>query len=172
MIVSDIYLIIDMSQVHIVKALQVFFANMHGMCQQLAHVFGEGEGDDQGESSQASMASMASSQKSARSQRAKKVKDPLAPKKPVSAFLFYFKLTREEVKSAHAGMVVVCSGLDLSGHEITRQVARNWNELGKEQREEYEEMAAEDKKRYETESRLYAQKAGECEKAPQKKVKM
>merc|ERR1719462_926587 len=64
-----------------------------------------------------------------KAKKEKKIRDPLAPKKPVSAFMLFFH-------SMKAG--VMESRPELSYREVMTELGRIWNELDQEQKSPYE----------------------------------
>jgi len=86
---------------------------------------------------------------------AKKIKDPQAPKKPLSAYMYFCKDQRAAVMKD--------KGDDTKATDVTSELGARWNSLkedhskgkAKKQWEGYEAEAADDKKRYETEMADY-----------------
>jgi len=74
--------------------------------------------------------------------RKKKKKDPLAPKRPLSAFFHYCKEERPKLKAANPS---------LSVGEIAKELGDRWNHTAPEGKQSYEESAQRDKERYEKE---------------------
>ncbi|XP_065879503.1 FACT complex subunit SSRP1-like [Euphorbia lathyris] len=70
----------------------------------------------------------------------KKKKDPNAPKKAMSAFMYFSQMERENVKKTHPG-------IGFGG--IGKVVGERWKKLSAEEKEPYEAKARTDKKRYE-----------------------
>merc|ERR1711977_622587 len=83
---------------------------------------------------------------------AKGKKDPNAPKKPLSAYMFFSKDAREEVKSENP---------DVSFGQIGKLLGAKWASLGDEEKSPYNEMASKDKERYEQEKAAYEDKPKE-----------
>jgi hypothetical protein len=85
----------------------------------------------------------------------KKFKDPEAPKKPLSAYMFFCKDQRDAVRDD------MVEGVDAK--EVTKELGTRWNDLkknhsGKKEKklwEKYEKQAADDKKRFEDEMASY-----------------
>ncbi|KAK1383689.1 FACT complex subunit SSRP1 [Heracleum sosnowskyi] len=76
----------------------------------------------------------------------KKKKDPNAPKKPLSAFMFFSKNERENVKKSNPG---------ISFTDVGRVLGERWNKMSGEDKEIYEADARQDKKRYTDEMKGY-----------------
>jgi len=74
--------------------------------------------------------------------RKKKKKDPLAPKRPLSAFFHYCKEERPKLKAMNPS---------LSVGEIAKELGDRWNHTAPEGKQTYEEAAQRDKERYEKE---------------------
>jgi len=81
---------------------------------------------------------------------AKKDKD--APKRAKSAYLFFSVKERAELKKKNP---------DLMFGELTKKVAKKWNNASEATRKKYEQKAEEDKKRYEREMKAYRKKKKE-----------
>eukprot|EP01060_Flectonema_neradi_P040775 TRINITY_DN9419_c0_g1_i2.p1 TRINITY_DN9419_c0_g1~~TRINITY_DN9419_c0_g1_i2.p1 ORF type:complete len:248 (+),score=72.33 TRINITY_DN9419_c0_g1_i2:312-1055(+) len=79
----------------------------------------------------------------------KKKKDPNAPKRPVSAFMYFQKEKLPEAKLANPGVKVT---------DVRKMVAKMWDELPDEKGKPYRDQAREDKKRYEAELIKYQNK--------------
>ncbi|CAF1443743.1 unnamed protein product [Adineta steineri] len=91
----------------------------------------------------------------------KKKKDPLAPKRPLSAFFHYCKEERPKLKALNAS---------LSVGEIAKELGDRWNHTAPEGKLTYEESAQRDKERYEkemTEFKLANKKAAKSNSASQ-----
>ncbi|PHT57082.1 FACT complex subunit SSRP1 [Capsicum baccatum] len=69
----------------------------------------------------------------------KKKKDPNAPKRAISAFMFFSQNERENVKKSNPG---------ISFTEVGKVLGERWNKLSAEEKEPFEAMAKADKKRY------------------------
>ncbi|CAK9162870.1 unnamed protein product [Ilex paraguariensis] len=76
----------------------------------------------------------------------KKKKDPNAPKRAMSAFMYFSQAERENVRKNSPG---------ISFTEMGRVLGDQWNKLSAEEKEPYEAKARADKKRYESESSSY-----------------
>jgi hypothetical protein len=81
--------------------------------------------------------------------RRQKRKDPDAPKNPRNSYLWYFQDVRENFKEKYP---------EKDHREITTLVAEEWKNLGKKKKKKYEEMALQDKERYERELKAYKKK--------------
>lgn len=68
-----------------------------------------------------------------------KKKDPNAPKRPLSAYLFFCQSERPLVKEEFP---------DMKGTNVMRELSVRWNKTSEEDRESFHEMAENDKKRY------------------------
>ncbi|KAF5094934.1 hypothetical protein D0Z03_001959 [Geotrichum reessii] len=77
----------------------------------------------------------------------KKKKDPNAPKRSLSAYMFFASENRETVRSENPGIAF---------GQIGRILGERWRALSVEEKEPYEVKAANDKKRYESEKAQYA----------------
>ena len=94
--------------------------------------------------------------------KAAKKKDPNAPKRARSAFMYFSQAMRPQVAAENP---------DLSFGDVGRLVGERWMAATAAQRRKYDDMAAEDKKRYEREMAAYKPGAGfPTKKAPAKKV--
>ena len=76
----------------------------------------------------------------------RKKKDPNAPKRSLSAYLFFCNDVREQVKKKNP---------DKKMTEIASVLATQWNALPEKKRGKYDKMAETDKKRYEEEMAAY-----------------
>eukprot|EP01025_Chloroclados_australasicus_P012162 TRINITY_DN1556_c0_g1_i1.p9 TRINITY_DN1556_c0_g1~~TRINITY_DN1556_c0_g1_i1.p9 ORF type:complete len:101 (+),score=18.27 TRINITY_DN1556_c0_g1_i1:131-433(+) len=81
-----------------------------------------------------------------RKQRIKREKDPNAPKKPMGAYMWFSKVKREEVKQKHPDKKVT---------EIGKVLGEMWRGLNDDQKKEYQDMAEQDKRRYEKDLSAY-----------------
>ncbi|KAL6071040.1 FACT complex subunit SSRP1 [Balamuthia mandrillaris] len=79
----------------------------------------------------------------------KKKKDPNAPKKPLSAFFLFSKAVRPTIKTNNP---------EASFGQIGKLIGEEWAKKTPEEKKKYEDMAAEEKKRYERESQAYEAK--------------
>ncbi|KAH8089269.1 high mobility group box domain-containing protein [Filobasidium floriforme] len=73
-------------------------------------------------------------------------KDPNAPKRGLSAFMFYSTAQRENVKKNNPG---------ISFGEIGKQLGQQWREMTAQEKAPYEKQAAADKERAEREKKQY-----------------
>jgi len=87
----------------------------------------------------------------------KKERDPNKPKRALSAFFYYAKDERPNVRSINP---------DFSVGEVAKELGRKWNELSEEEKSPYEKAAEEDRARYDQEMKAY--RSGEM---PAKKMK-
>ncbi|CAF1037484.1 unnamed protein product [Rotaria sp. Silwood1] len=91
----------------------------------------------------------------------KKKKDPLAPKRPLSAFFHYCKEERPKLKALNPS---------LSVGEIAKELGDRWNHTAPDGKQIYEEAAQRDKERYEKEMnefKLANKKASKSNSSPQ-----
>ncbi|KAI8449560.1 high mobility group box domain-containing protein [Phakopsora pachyrhizi] len=78
--------------------------------------------------------------------RTKKEKDPNAPKRPLSAYMYFSQDWRERIKAENP---------EVSFGEIGRLLGQKWKSLSDEEKKPYEDMAGRDKKRHEAEKAEY-----------------
>ncbi|PGH27425.1 non-histone chromosomal protein 6 [Polytolypa hystricis UAMH7299] len=76
----------------------------------------------------------------------KKKKDPNAPKRGLSAYMFFANDQRESVREDNPG---------ISFGQVGKLLGERWKALNEKQRIPYEAKAAADKKRYEDEKAIY-----------------
>jgi len=76
----------------------------------------------------------------------KKKKDPNAPKRGLSAYMFFANEQRDNVREENPG---------ISFGQVGKVLGDKWKALNEKQREPYEKKAATDKKRYEDEKAKY-----------------
>lgn len=74
----------------------------------------------------------------------KKAKDPSMPKRAKTAYLVYGQEVREEVKRS--------LGSDAKVTDVMSEIASRWKQLSSEEKKPYDEIARQDKERYERES--------------------
>ncbi|CAD8114497.1 unnamed protein product [Paramecium primaurelia] len=86
-----------------------------------------------------------------KAKKQKKQKDPLAPKMPKSAFIFYFQDKKEKFQSQYP---------NLQFQEITKLIASEWKDLPKEIQQQYHDQAEQDRNRYSQEQELYQTQSG------------
>ncbi|WFD29567.1 Non-histone chromosomal protein 6 [Malassezia sp. CBS 17886] len=82
---------------------------------------------------------------SARKTKAKK--DPAAPKRPLSAYMFFSQDWRERVKTENP---------DAGFGDVGRLLGTKWKEMSDEDKKPYNDMADRDKTRAESEKAAYA----------------
>ena len=82
--------------------------------------------------------------------RSKAKKDPAAPKRPLSAYMFFSQDWRERVKAENP---------DAGFGDVGRLLGTKWKEMSEDEKKPYIEMANKDKERAETEKAAYANKA-------------
>lgn len=85
---------------------------------------------------------------------AKKKKDPNAPKRGLSAYMFFANEQRENVRAENPGIAF---------GQVGKVLGERWKALSQKQRDPYEAKAAADKKRYEDEKAAYQANAGNGE---------
>ncbi|KAJ9663153.1 Non-histone chromosomal protein 6 [Neophaeococcomyces mojaviensis] len=76
----------------------------------------------------------------------KKKKDPNAPKRGLSAYMFFANEMRDQVREENPG---------ISFGQVGKVLGDRWKALSEKQRQPYEAKAATDKKRYEEEKAKY-----------------
>ncbi|KAF7596462.1 Non-histone chromosomal protein 6 [Aspergillus hancockii] len=84
----------------------------------------------------------------------RKKKDPNAPKRGLSAYMFFANDNREKVREENPG---------ISFGQVGKMLGEKWKALSDTDRRPYEEKAATDKKRYEEEKASYNAAAEEDE---------
>jgi hypothetical protein len=84
----------------------------------------------------------------------KKKKDPNAPKRGLSAYMFFANEQRDNVRDENPGITF---------GQVGKLLGERWKALNDKQRAPYEAKAAADKKRYETEKASYNADAEEEE---------
>ncbi|KAH8692628.1 nucleosome binding protein [Talaromyces proteolyticus] len=82
----------------------------------------------------------------ARGEGGKRKKDPNAPKRGLSAYMFFANENRERVREENPGIAFGPLG---------RKLGELWKAMGESDRKPYEDKAAADKKRYEDEKATY-----------------
>lgn len=92
------------------------------------------------------------SKKGGKRKDAKKKKDPNAPKRALSAFIFFSLDNRQSVIAANPGIKFT---------DITREIARLWNAVDDDTKKSYEDRAKKDKERYEQDKAAYEAKQAE-----------
>jgi len=78
----------------------------------------------------------------------KRKKDPNAPKRALSAYMYFANECREDVRAANPG---------IKFGDLGKRLGQMWKELSEDERKPYEEKAAADKQRYESERETYKQ---------------
>ncbi|KAL4940951.1 Non-histone chromosomal protein 6 [Aspergillus oleicola] len=76
----------------------------------------------------------------------RKKKDPNAPKRGLSAYMFFANDNREKVREENPGITF---------GQVGKMLGEKWKGLSDKERKPYEEKAATDKKRYEDEKAAY-----------------
>ncbi|BDD56939.1 Non-histone chromosomal protein 6 [Monascus purpureus] len=76
----------------------------------------------------------------------KKKKDPNAPKRGLSAYMFFANEQREKVREENPG---------ISFGQVGKMLGEKWKALSDDERRPYVEKAAADKKRYDEEKKSY-----------------
>jgi hypothetical protein len=76
----------------------------------------------------------------------KRKKDPNAPKRGLSAYMFFANEQRENVRDENPGITF---------GQVGKVLGERWKALSEKQREPYEQKAKDDKKRYESEKAKY-----------------
>ncbi|PKY08366.1 non-histone chromosomal protein 6 [Aspergillus campestris IBT 28561] len=76
----------------------------------------------------------------------RKKKDPNAPKRGLSAYMFFANDNREKVREENPGITF---------GQVGKTLGDKWKNLSETQRKPYDEKAAADKKRYEEEKKVY-----------------
>lgn len=92
--------------------------------------------------------------KPSKSRGEKRKKNPKAPKRGLSAYMFFANEQRENVRDENPG---------ISFGQCGKLLGKRWKELNEAERTPYEEKAAEDKKRYEDEKAKFNPDAEEEE---------
>ncbi|CAK0784212.1 hypothetical protein CVIRNUC_007416 [Coccomyxa viridis] len=100
----------------------------------------------------------------AKKETKKAKKDPNAPKRGLSAFMYFSNAKRDEVKKENP---------DLAFGEVGKRLGELWKEVTPTEKSKFEEMAKKDKARYEKEKAAYEKSggAGESAAAAPKKAK-
>ncbi|KKK18868.1 hypothetical protein P175DRAFT_0508373 [Aspergillus ochraceoroseus IBT 24754] len=81
-----------------------------------------------------------------RSEGGRKKKDPNAPKRGLSAYMFFANDNRDKVREENPG---------ISFGQVGKMLGEKWKALSETERKPYEDKAAADKKRYEDEKASY-----------------
>ncbi|THY89808.1 hypothetical protein D6C93_06772 [Aureobasidium pullulans] len=88
----------------------------------------------------------ATTRKTAKKDGGKKKKDPNAPKRGLSAYMFFANEQREKVREDNPG---------IKFGDVGKLLGEKWKSLNEKQKTPYEAKAAADKKRYEEEKAAY-----------------
>jgi len=78
----------------------------------------------------------------------KKEKDPNAPKKALSAYFIYAGRVRADIRTENPEMAIT---------QVAQVIGEKWRQLSAEDRKEFEEEAARDKVRYQTQLQQYTE---------------
>ena len=78
--------------------------------------------------------------------KGKKIKDENAPKRPKNSYMFYCEKMRQTLKEENPDMNMI---------EITKLIGVEWKKLSDEQKNEFQDKASTDKKRYEEQNKSY-----------------
>ncbi|CAL5872502.1 uncharacterized protein PFLUO_LOCUS6766 [Penicillium psychrofluorescens] len=81
-------------------------------------------------------------------------KDPNAPKRALSAYMFFANDNRDKVREENPGITF---------GQVGKSLGDRWKALTETERKPYDAKAATDRKRYEEEKKAYANKAAEEE---------
>ncbi|KAL4897112.1 high mobility group box domain-containing protein [Aspergillus ambiguus] len=84
---------------------------------------------------------------------ARRKKDPNAPKRGLSAYMFFANENREKIREDNPGIAF---------GQVGKMLGEKWKALSDEDRRPYEEKAAADKKRYEDEKANYQVSRTRC----------
>lgn len=84
----------------------------------------------------------------------KKIKDTNAPKKPISAFIFFNKHKIDDYKKKNIGQKINVA-------LIGKQSGQEWKKMSDHEKDKFIKMATKDKKRYEKEIESYNKKQEE-----------
>lgn len=84
-----------------------------------------------------------------RKKAARRKKDPDAPKRSLSAYMFFANENRDIVRAENPG---------ISFGQVGKMLGEKWKELSSDDKAPYEKKADDDKKRYEKEKAEYAKK--------------
>ncbi|WFC97931.1 Non-histone chromosomal protein 6 [Malassezia yamatoensis] len=79
--------------------------------------------------------------------KTKSKKDPAAPKRPLSAYMFFSQDWRERVKTENP---------DAGFGDVGRLLGTKWKEMSDDEKKPYVDMASRDKERAEAEKAAYA----------------
>lgn len=90
-----------------------------------------------------------SPKKAAGVRKTKKAKDPNAPKRALSAYMFFAKDTRKDILKQHPNWGVT---------DIGKELGARWGKMSAAQKAPFDKQAAADKARYEREMASYRKK--------------
>jgi len=91
----------------------------------------------------------------------KKVKDPNAPKRGLTAFLFFVQRKQKEFKDNNP---------NLAHKEVISKMGEDWNNMGEKDKKPFQDLALADKARYEKEKAEYESKGGDKKGVTKKKT--
>lgn len=100
--------------------------------------------------------------KKTKTKKTKATKDKDAPKRAISAFFYFQKERRTTLKKEKP---------DLANKELISKMSTEWNAMKTEARKPYDELAEQDKKRYQTEKEKYEDKKKGIKSAKKSSVK-
>ncbi|CAG8022179.1 unnamed protein product [Penicillium salamii] len=95
-----------------------------------------------------------STRKAPEKRQVRRKKDPNAPKRGLSAYMFFANDNRDKVREENPG---------ISFGQVGKQLGDKWKALSEDDRKPYDEKAAKDKKRYEEEKAAYLAKGDDEE---------
>ncbi|CAG7992856.1 unnamed protein product [Penicillium olsonii] len=95
-----------------------------------------------------------STRKAPEKRQARRKKDPNAPKRGLSAYMFFANDNRDKVREENPG---------ISFGQVGKQLGDKWKALSEDDRKPYDDKAAKDKKRYEEEKAAYLAKGDDEE---------
>ncbi|KAJ5332083.1 High mobility group superfamily [Penicillium brevicompactum] len=95
-----------------------------------------------------------STRKAPEKRQQRRKKDPNAPKRGLSAYMFFANDNRDKVREENPG---------ISFGQVGKQLGDKWKALSETDRKPYDEKAAKDKKRYEEEKAAYLAKGDDDE---------
>jgi len=107
------------------------------------------QSDKQYKVSKSSSGSSQGGRSSSKPRRKRAKKDPNAPKRGLSAYLFFCKDKRGDVLKKEPTLGIT---------DVAKKLAIKWNKLSASDKKPYEKQAAEDKLRYEKEMKKYTKK--------------
>jgi hypothetical protein len=98
--------------------------------------------------------------KKEKTKRTKKDKD--APKRALTAYLFYSNAVRDQVKAANPG---------IQFGEVAQKISGQWKSITASEKSKYDKLAEKDKERYEKEKAAYEKAGGKSSSKASKKSK-